>query len=35
VNAAGGATTRTIVLLTAAEIDRAVGMDSGYRPPGG
>jgi uncharacterized protein with GYD domain len=35
VNAAGGATTRTTVLLTAAEIDRAVRADSGYRPPGG
>lgn len=35
VAAAGGATLRTVVLLTPAEIDAAVAMESTYRPPGG
>ena len=32
--AGGGATTRTAVLLTAAEVDAAVGKPTTYRPPG-
>jgi uncharacterized protein with GYD domain len=35
VSAAGGATVRTVVLLTAAEMDDAAGRTVGYRPPGG
>lgn len=35
VAAAGGATIRTVALLTTADIDAAVGKDVGYRPPGG
>ncbi len=35
VSAGGGATVRTVVLLTAAEIDKAAGMKTTYRPPGG
>jgi uncharacterized protein with GYD domain len=34
VSAGGGATVRTVVLLTAAEIDQAVNRPVGYRPPG-
>jgi hypothetical protein len=34
VNAAGAATLRTVVLLTAQEIDVAVKKTSKYRPPG-
>jgi uncharacterized protein with GYD domain len=34
VSAEGGATARTVVLLTAAEIDAAVAKASSYRPPG-
>jgi uncharacterized protein with GYD domain len=34
VNAGGGATVRTVVLLTAAEVDAAVSKTSTYRPPG-
>jgi uncharacterized protein with GYD domain len=34
VNASGGAKVRTVVLLTAAEVDAAVKMESTYRPPG-
>jgi uncharacterized protein with GYD domain len=34
VSAGGGATARTVVLLTAAEIDAAVSKASTYRPPG-
>ncbi len=32
--AGGGATARTVVLLTAGEIDAAVGKVATYRPPG-
>jgi len=35
VTAAGGAKVRTVVLLTPAEVDAAVNMESTYRPPGG
>ena len=35
VTAAGGVTVRTVVLLTAAEIDAAAKVQSTYRPPGG
>ena len=35
VSAAGGATVRTVVLLTAAELDGAVTKPTTYRPPGG
>lgn len=34
VSAGGGATVNTVVLLTPAEIDAAVGKDVSYRPPG-
>lgn len=34
VNAGGGATTRTVALITATEIDAAVGKNVLYRPPG-
>jgi uncharacterized protein with GYD domain len=34
VNAGGGATTRTVPLLTPAQIDAAVAKDATYRPPG-
>jgi uncharacterized protein with GYD domain len=34
VNAGGGATVRTVVLLTAAEIDAAASKTPSYRPPG-
>ncbi|MGA3221586.1 MAG: GYD domain-containing protein [Acidimicrobiales bacterium] len=34
VSAGGGATARTVVLLTAAEIDASVSKTSTYRPPG-
>jgi uncharacterized protein with GYD domain len=34
VSASGGATARTVVLLSAAEIDAAVSKTSTYRPPG-
>jgi uncharacterized protein with GYD domain len=34
VSAGGGATVRTVVLLTAAEIDAAASKTSTYRPPG-
>ena len=34
VTATGGARARTVVLLTAAEVDAAVKMGSTYRPPG-
>jgi uncharacterized protein with GYD domain len=34
VNAAGGATTRTIVLLTPEEVDAAAKRSVDYRPPG-
>jgi uncharacterized protein with GYD domain len=34
VSAAGGATVRTVVLLTAAEIDASASKTSTYRPPG-
>ncbi|HMK98118.1 MAG TPA: GYD domain-containing protein [Acidimicrobiales bacterium] len=34
VSATGGAKVRTVVLLTAAEVDAAVKMQSAYRPPG-
>jgi uncharacterized protein with GYD domain len=34
VNAAGGATTRTVVLLTPEEIDAAARRSVDYRPPG-
>jgi hypothetical protein len=33
--AGGGATARTVPLLTAAEVDSAVAMKVTYRPPGG
>jgi uncharacterized protein with GYD domain len=35
VTAAGGAKVRTVVLLTPAEVDAGVRMESAYRPPGG
>ncbi len=35
VNAAGGAVTRTTVLLTPEEVDAAAQKSVGYRPPGG
>ena len=35
VNAAGGATTKTIVLLTPEEVDAAAQRSVEYRPPGG
>jgi uncharacterized protein with GYD domain len=35
VTAGGGATVRTIVLLTAAEVDQAASKSVGYTPPGG
>ena len=35
VGAAGGATTKTTVLLTPEEIDAASNKSVGYRPPGG
>jgi uncharacterized protein with GYD domain len=35
VTASGGATVRTVVLLTPAEIDAAVARQTTYRPPGG
>jgi uncharacterized protein with GYD domain len=34
VAAGGGATANTVVLLTPAEVDAAVGKTVGYRPPG-
>ena len=34
VNAAGGATTRTVVLLTPEEVDAAAKRSVEYRPPG-
>ena len=34
VNAAGGATSRTVVLLTAADLDAATKKKGTYRPPG-
>lgn len=34
VTAGGGATTRTVVLLTPADVDPAVALQVGYRPPG-
>ena len=34
VTAAGGATVKTIVLLTPADVDAAVGREVSYRPPG-
>lgn len=34
VSASGGATVRTVVLLTAAEVDAATAKDTTYRPPG-
>ena len=34
VAARGGATVKTVVLLTTAEIDAAVGTEVSYRPPG-
>ena len=35
VSAAGGVTTRTVVLLSADEIDAAAKRQTLYRPPGG
>ena len=35
VSAAGGATVRTVVLLTPAEVDAAAAKKTTYRPPGG
>jgi uncharacterized protein with GYD domain len=35
VNQAGGATTKTVVLMTVAEADEAVKKAIAYRPPGG
>jgi len=35
VDAAGGATLETVVLLTPEELDAGRGKSSGYRPPGG
>ena len=34
VTAGGGATVKTVVLLTTAEIDAATAKEVGYRPPG-
>jgi uncharacterized protein with GYD domain len=34
VNATGGASTRTVVLLTPEEIDRAARIETHYQPPG-
>ncbi len=34
VNAGGGATARTVVLLSGADVDAATKMQSTYRPPG-
>jgi uncharacterized protein with GYD domain len=34
VSASGGATVRTVVLLTPEEVDSAAGIDVRYRPPG-
>jgi uncharacterized protein with GYD domain len=34
VNIGGGATVRTVALLTAAEVDEAVAKTATYRPPG-
>lgn len=34
VNAAGGATARTVVLLSGADVDAATEMQLTYRPPG-
>jgi uncharacterized protein with GYD domain len=34
VTAAGGASVKTVVLLTPAEVDAAVGREVSYRPPG-
>jgi uncharacterized protein with GYD domain len=34
VTAAGGATVKTVVLLTPADVDAAVGREVSYRPPG-
>jgi uncharacterized protein with GYD domain len=34
VSVGGGATARTVVLLTAADVDAAVSLTSTYRPPG-
>ena len=34
VSAGGGATSRTVVLLTGAEMDAAVKKETSYRPPG-
>ncbi|MGA3147132.1 MAG: GYD domain-containing protein [Acidimicrobiales bacterium] len=34
VSAGGGATVRTVALLTAAEVDEAAAKDAAYRPPG-
>lgn len=35
VSAAGGATIRTVVLMTADEVDQATAKTVGYTPPGG
>jgi uncharacterized protein with GYD domain len=35
VNAAGGASTRTVVLLTPEEVDAAAERSADYAPPGG
>lgn len=35
VSAGGGATVRTVALLTPAEIDAAMAKETTYRPPGG
>ena len=35
VTAAGGATVRTVALLSPAEIDAATAKEAAYRPPGG
>jgi len=34
VTAAGGATVKTVVLMTPADVDAAVGREVSYRPPG-
>ena len=34
VTAGGGATTKTVVLLTPADVDAAAALQVGYRPPG-
>jgi hypothetical protein len=34
VNAAGGATVKTVQLLTPEEVDAAAKRSAGYRPPG-